>query len=234
MYALAGRRQPAGVLVLTNDIWNARMSSIGGVLVALTGAVDPLSVRLGSTGGLALPSLVMSLPRPMLGDAFYRSTPAELHAVEAALKAVLALDDLTQTPPRPPGGPAGPILGPAWGQIYYGPPIAGQKKRYVVVSHDVHNATTGRVLAVRTTSRTKRDSVSFPLIQSRRAQACCGELSLLTTDLLEWQPHHGRPGPSALDLDDMVAVARGVAQTHGLGEISHEVGDTEGALNSAR
>lgn len=193
------------------------MSSVGGVLVAATGEADPFPVSLGLAGGaLALPTLALSLPLANLGEAFYRSTADELRAVEVSLSAVLSLTHLTQSPPHPPMGAPGAIHGPAWGQIYYGPAFDGENKRYVVVSHDLHNIKTERVLAVRTTSQTKSDSASFPRIEGGKAQACCGNLTYLNASHLNWQPGQGRPHPSSLVIDDMVAIARGLKQTHGL------------------
>jgi hypothetical protein len=118
--------------------------------------------------------------------------------------------------PAAPPTPPGPVTYPAWSQIYYGPPYQGQNKRYVVVSHDLHNRTTGRPIVVRTTSQPKRDHPSFPAIEGGSARACCGDAVALAERDLRCRPGDHRPVPASLSLTDMVAIARGMAETHGL------------------
>jgi mRNA-degrading endonuclease toxin of MazEF toxin-antitoxin module len=216
VYRLRGYPPPAGLLVLTNDLWNQHMSSVGGVLVAGNDDLDAFPVHLEG-GGCANPSMVMALPHANLGSSpVYRATPDEIRAVEASLCAILCLRRLTQDPPSSPDIPAGPVNFPLWGEIYYGPEVAGQAKRYVIVSANAHNRATGHTLAVRLTSRPKRDTVGFPVISGGLGQACCGDLSLLPDTQLRYQPGDGRPHPSSLSIQDMAKVARGLCETHGL------------------
>jgi hypothetical protein len=86
----------------------------------------------------------------------------------------------------------------------------------VVVSHDLHNRTTGRPIVVRTTSRAKREHRSFPAIEGGAARACCGDAAALAERHLRCRPGDHRPIPASMSLTDMQAIARGMAQTHGL------------------
>jgi mRNA-degrading endonuclease toxin of MazEF toxin-antitoxin module len=214
VYSLAGYPPPAGLLVLTNDLWNEHMSSVGGVLVTERDDMDAFPVHVRG-GGCANPSMGMALPHARLGPTpVYRATADEMKAVEASLSAVLHIRRLAEDPPSIPGSPSGPANFPLWGEVYYGPEVKGQAKRHVVVSANVHNSFASHVLAVRLTSRAKRDTMSFPLISGGSGQACCGDLSLLPHDQLRYQPGDGRPHPSSLSIEDMANVSRGICQTH--------------------
>lgn len=193
------------------------MRTSSGAIVADQYADEHMPVTLGRIGAYALPTVIRPFPNALLSDGLYTLEPAELRAVEASLRAVLDMQSLLQPAPRLPRAPAGVMDYPRWGEIYYGPPPSAglQAKRYVVVSGDVHNRR-GRCVTVRTTSQPKRDSVSFPLIEGGAARACCGDLTTFYNSELAYQPDDGRPDPSSLDLDDMIAIARGIKQTHSL------------------
>ena len=219
MYGLAGYPPPAALLVVTNNVWNSRMSSVGGVLITSGNNSDTVPVRLATVGGWANPTRLLAVPSDRLEPApRYKANAVEMHAIEVTLRTVLAMGDLLQVPPKPPDLPMGPVAYPLWGDIYYGPAIHGQPKRYVVVSVSMHNAKVGRVLAVRLTSKPKRGRVgiAFPLISKGSGHACCGDLSYLDSAMLRCASGEGRPNPSSLEMHDLVEVIRGVKQTHAL------------------
>jgi mRNA-degrading endonuclease toxin of MazEF toxin-antitoxin module len=212
VHRLAGRQ--AGILVLTNDTWNRLMGSVGGVLVAAAGS-DPLAVALPGFGGVALCAVLLAIPLRLLGRLEHVAAAAELTEIAEAVRGLLGHPGLLSSPPEAPPRPPGPVTYPAWGQVYYGPPIGGESKRYVVVSHDLHNRSTGRPAVVRTTSRHKRDHRSFPAIRAG-ARACCGDAATVAERDLRCRPGDGRPEPPSLTLLDMVAIAHGMAETHGI------------------
>lgn len=219
MYGLAGYPPPAALLVVTNNVWNSRMSSVGGVLVTSGNSSDTVPVRLASLGGWANPTRLLAVPLDRLEPTpRYKANAAELHAIEVTLRTVMAMRDLLQVPPKPPDLPVGAVAYPLGGDIYYGPAIQGQSKRYVVVSVNVHNAKVRRVLAVRLTSQLKRSRVgiAFPPISKGSGHACCGDLSYLDSAMLQFAPGVERPNPSSLSMNDLVEVIRGIKETHAL------------------
>jgi hypothetical protein len=214
VHGLAG--PDTGILVLTDDTWNRVMGSVGGVLVAPRGNIDPLSVELPGDRRVALIAVLLAIPRRLLTTLEYVAGAAQMELVAAGLRRLLGHPGLLASPPAGPPIPPGPVTYPAWGQIYYGPPYRGESKRYVVVSHDLHNRATGRPVIVRTTSQPKRDHRSFPAIEGGAARACCGDAATIAEGELRCRPGDHRPVPGSLSLTDMVAVARGMAKTHGL------------------
>jgi hypothetical protein len=214
VHGLAGR--DTGILVLTDDTWNRVMGSVGGVLVAPRGDLDPLSVGLPGDPRVALIGVLLAIPRRLLTTLEYVAGAAQMDLVAAGLRSLLGHPGLLASPPAAPPIPPGPVAHSAWGQIYYGPPYGGERKRYVVVSHDLHNRTTGRPVVVRTTSQPRRDHRTFPTIEGGAARACCGDAATIAERTLRCRPGDHRPVPASLSLTDMVAVARGMAETHGL------------------
>lgn len=216
MHGLRGFASPAGLLVVTNDLWNARMNSVTGVLVSPGNNSDTFPVRLATPSGWANPTRLVPLKKDRLDSVpRYKASAAEMHAIEVTLRTVTAMHGLLEIPPKPPDLPAGPVEYPLWGEIYYGPAIQRQPKRYVVVSVNIHNAKVGRVLAVRLTSKPKRTGagIAFPLISNGSGHACCGDVAYLDSIMLRWTSGQGRPKPSRLALTDMVAVVRGIKET---------------------
>jgi hypothetical protein len=211
VYTLRDYGNNGAFLILTNDIWNLRMASAGGVLVTRSGDLDPLAVPLNVIGAFANPSLLMALPHERLEpSAIYSLDPAELRSVEVSLAAVLRLGTASKTTPLP----VGQVNYPVWGQIYYGPKIAGQVKRFVVVSNDQHNRVTKRPCVVRLTSRQKTDSTSFRAVSGNKSRAFCGDLTFLPQEHLHFHPFDRRPVPDHLQPFDMGRIANGIRQTH--------------------
>jgi hypothetical protein len=190
------------------------MRSVGGVLVAAVGS-DPLAVPLRGHSGAALCGILLAVPRTGLATLEHVADGSELETVARALRGLLGHQGLLSAQPVAPPRPPGPVSYPAWGEVYYGPPVGGQSKRYVVVSHDLHNQATGRPVVVRTTSRQKRNHRSFPAIAAG-ARACCGDAATVAERDIRWRPGDGRPDPRSLQLADMVAIAQGMAETHGI------------------
>lgn len=186
------------------------MPDVGAVPVRAPSAVPTHGVRVAQLGW-ADAHWLSAIPRSSLGAPLQVVDEAELAHVEDRLVELMALADLCASTPMAPHSPDGPITYPRWGDIYWVPALANvthQTKRYVVVSHDHHNAAGLRPLIVRTTSQTKRNLTDFPEIQGGGVHACCGEVRSQRAVGIELGR---RPAPDALSIDDMSAVAYGIA-----------------------
>jgi hypothetical protein len=103
----------------------------------------------------------------------------ELVSVEDRLAEILLLTELARRVPVPPKRGQPPSSAhPLWGATYHaGPPIGGQNKRWVVVSHDHFNRATGRALCVRTTSNLSFRGPTSPQIERGGALAICDDVA---------------------------------------------------------
>jgi mRNA-degrading endonuclease toxin of MazEF toxin-antitoxin module len=212
VYRLAGgSAELYGALVLSNDVWNRRMSTVGVVPVRAPSASNaPWEPRFSERPRLcARVGYLASLPAERLLEARFVLSSDQLELVGDALADLLVLPELCETPPALPA----PVPG-RWGEIYYaGPPIGGQVKRFVVVSRDRWNARSGSAIVVRTTSQPKSWGTAFPAIESGAARACCGDAAAVPRARFDLTR---RPRPAALDLEDMARVARGLADVFDL------------------
>jgi mRNA-degrading endonuclease toxin of MazEF toxin-antitoxin module len=200
-----------GALVLTNDVWNRRMATVGVVPVRApsspTSVWEPLFSREPELQ--ARVGFLAAQPRGRLLEARFVLAADQLARVAVALSDLLSVPDLAASPPEAPSSVPGPADYPRWAEIYYaGPPVAGQVKRYVVVSRDHWNATSASAVAVRTTSQPKAWGTAFPAIQGGAARACCGDATALPRGRFDLAR---RPSPLSLDLEDMARIARGLA-----------------------
>lgn len=185
------------------------MSGVAAVPVRSLTVRPPQGVlRIRDIGWIDLGAMA-HLPNGKVTTAVFKLTPEAIDRVEDKLVEVLALVDLCTGDPLPPHSPAGPVTYPRWGDIYWvkGFETGGQDKRYVVVSHDHHNAATNRPFLVRTTTAPKRNTQDFPLIQDGAAHACPGELQTANTDRVQMSR---RPKPDSLSITDMSATAHGL------------------------
>ena len=140
---LGGSPDLYGALVLSNDVWNRRMASVGAVPVRApagrSGPWEPsFSARLVLSARVGF---LASLPTERFLEARFVLSDEQLRVVAAAMADLLALPELLASPPEAPEPVPGEVDHPRWGEIYYaGPPIQGQVKRFVVVSRDRWNA----------------------------------------------------------------------------------------------
>ena len=206
--------ETAAALVLTSDDWNEHMLSVGAVLVVRQGSRSHLPafgvVPLYALGLDAVPGHIVSLEHEHLGSKpLYRIEDEELRAVERALSEVLGLPDVLSAVPRRPYTPGGPTRYPLWGQVYYGPGRP-ERKRYLVVSANPWNRSADRVLTIRLTTSARRVGTEFPHVRGGRA--CCAELTALRS--ARFTPRE-RVAPD-LTKAEMVAIARGLVETHRL------------------
>lgn len=213
----ASSPQTVAVLVLTNDRWNAAMHAVGVVpLRTPEGDGSPLAPIVSKTPPLrAVAGRLVAVEKASLGAARLVLEAEQLARVEDALCEVLALRYLRGASPTRPPSPPGPVNYPRWGEAYY---VAGQRfgvehKRYVVVSNDQWNHADGTAVAVRTTTTARRWGTAFPAIQDGAARACCGDATTFAAPRFVMR---GRPQPQWLPLADMVAIARGLIDTHQL------------------
>lgn len=192
-----------GLLVVTSNSRNKRMGAVtASPIYTKAKSVPSVETELGhlDVGGLmtlGVGSLVEELGK-LSGDDHSRA--------DQALSDLLLLPELCAIPPHPVKMlPAGEY--PRWGQTYYAEPaLNGQVKRWLVVSHDQYNRTSGRALCVRTTSNTALVGPEIVFIQRGLAMAVC-------TDVTS-KPHadfdlDGQPIPQ-IQSEERVIVARGL------------------------
>lgn len=97
---------------------------------------------------------------------------------------------------------------PRWGHTYYaGPPLDGQTKRWIVVSHNQFNASTRVATCVRTTSNDYHHSDVTPHIQSGLALAVCIDVTTKAQAKFDLAP---RNPIAQLQLGEMKKVAYGL------------------------
>lgn len=152
---------------------------------------------------------IRPVEKQLLGDTCWTLGRQQTSLVEDALRELLAFPSLRVLHPHQPPSPPGPVDYPRWGQVYYrNERIAGERKRFVVVSRDDWNRAARGAVFVRTTSQIKRHESAFPHIQRGRAQADCGNpIAMLSGEV----SLRDRPDPARLSLQDMVAIASGLA-----------------------
>jgi hypothetical protein len=193
------------------------MKGVGAVPVRrlLKPPIPPGGIALPGPKGWAAPGALAFLTRARLVGAVHVLAANELAAVEDRLVELLALADLCAEAPSPPSPPSGPVDYPRFGDVHWirGQETGGEDKRYVVVSHDHHNAAGNRPLVVRLTSRDKSRFEDFPRLRDGSGHACPGELFAAPTDVIVTRD---RPEPSRVDFEDSVAMARAVVSTHAL------------------
>lgn len=123
---------------------------------------DPTDVAIGSC--FVAIGRVVRVHRLELGDGLHSLTEAEQDRVDEALAGLLLIPQMCSPDPVRPATPDGEY--PKWGRIYYAePPLGGQTKRWLVVSHNVFNAYSGLAVCVRTTSNTSLQGPTLPSIQ---------------------------------------------------------------------
>src|SRR5438132_1402714 len=93
-----------GALVLTNDVWNRRMATVGVVPVreaaSSDSAFEPIFAQ--EPGLQARVGFLAAQPRERLQEARFVLAADQLARVAAALSDLLAAPDLGATPPRAP------------------------------------------------------------------------------------------------------------------------------------
>jgi len=206
--------QAIGLLVLTNDDWNtANTIAVGGVAVFDAhgaGRVEIPGARLWAGPLIPLEKSELGVPMMQLG-------PHELAPVAEALVERLSLVDLCADPPRAPLPAPGPVTYPQWANVYYADVPEGvplERKRHVVVSHDMHNRVSGGAVLVRLTTSERRGGPGFPQL-STGAKAVCVFPKFLPTRMVRTEPR-ARPTPGRLSLADMRLVALAIADAYEL------------------
>lgn len=209
-----------GAVIISNDRWNAAMSQVA--VLPLLGSVPAgerdyaLDYRNGVVTA-ARPLAVLAPPHPesLLGPPVASLDPKELDALEELLCRFLQLPSLLSGVPRTsrPIGDASAY--PIWGDVYRGPVLAGEAKRFVVVSPNEWNRSSGLAVGVRTTTRLKIDDLWFPTVLAGAARACCGDATTLAHSQLRLG-RRDRPTPFTTSTRDMVAIGRGLADVYDL------------------
>lgn len=209
-----------GAVVISNDRWNAAMSQVAVLPLLSSVPHAERSYTLKYRNGVvtaARPLAVIAPPDPAsrLGPPIASLSKAELGALEELLCRFLQLPTLLGGVPAParPVGNASEY--PVWGDIYRGPVLAGERKRFVVVSPNEWNRSSGLAVGVRTTTRLKIDDLWFPVILDGATRACCGDATTLPHG--QWRlGRRDRPTPFTTATRDMVAIARGLVDVYDL------------------
>lgn len=156
--------------------------------------VGPAAGRITLENGHADVGNIVNGETPELIEQLDAIDPDALAAVEDAVAGLLLLPELIANPDFAPGSPDGDY--PRWGSIYYAePPIEGQIKRWLVVSHNHFNAATGKAVCLRTTSNTSLKDMEAPYIELGLALAVCPDVVTKT---------HGRFDLSSLSILEQV------------------------------
>ncbi len=209
-----------GAVVISNDRWNAAMSQVA--VLPLVASVPPaertyaLAYRNGVVTA-ARPLAVLAPPDPAsaLGPPIASLSNAELGELEESLCRFLQLPTLLGGIPALPRPVGDASTYPVWGDIYRGPVLAGERKRFVVVSPNEWNRSSGLAVGVRTTTRLKIDDLWFPVILDGATRACCGDATTLPHS--QWRlGRRDRPTPFTTTTRDMVAIARGLVDVYDL------------------
>jgi mRNA-degrading endonuclease toxin of MazEF toxin-antitoxin module len=209
-----------GAVVITNDRWNAAMSQVTVLPFAATARPGEQGYVVGYRSGVisaARPLAVIAPPDPRsaLGPPIASLSAADLDPLEELLCRFLQLPALLAGVPAPsrPIGEASTY--PVWGDIYRGPVLGGERKRFIVVSPNEWNRTSGLAVGVRTTTQLKIDDVWFPAILDGKSRACCGDATTFSHS--QWRlSRRDRPAPFTTATKDMVAIARGLADLYEL------------------
>jgi len=221
------RPTTSGLVVLTNDRWNQTMLRVGVVPVrtAVAPFDIPYSVALpGGTHVVASRLVAPHVEGGLLGLVEGALDATTLAAVEDRLCAFLQIPELLRPAPRP-----APPLGDAtryaaWSEVHRaGPEVDGERKRRIVVSPNPWNAVSGMATFVRTTTSFAGHGDEFPQVQGGAGHACCGDATTFELRAVLLQ-RRDRPVPHSTTLHDMVAIARGLAVTHGLEEAVRRAG----------
>ena len=210
-------------VVISNDRWNAAMSQIAVLPIVQTLRPGERAYAVPYDAHFitaARPLAILAPPHPgsPLGPAIAGLSSLELEAVEERLTEFLQLPALLRglgMIARPTGDTT---TYPLWGEVYRGPILGGQRKRFVVVSPSDWNRASGLAVGVRTTTQLKIDDVWFPPILGGTSRACCGDAS--TFPLREWRlARRDRPTPFMATSADMAEIARGLADVYELEHI---------------
>ena len=204
-----------GAVVITNDRWNAAMSQVTVLPFVAAARPEDHGYVLGYRSGVisaARPLAVIAPPDPRsaLGPPIASLSAGELDPLEELLCRFLQLPTLLAGVPAPsrPVGDASTY--PVWGDVYRGPVLGGERKRFVVVSPNEWNRTSGLAAGVRTTTQLKIDDTWFPPILDGKSRACCGDATTLPHT--QWRlARRDRPTPFTTSTKDMIAIARGLA-----------------------
>ena len=202
-------------LVLTKTSWNLAMHGVGVVpavpraTASPTATIDPWDDQEAFD-----PTRIVVVPQRAAQEIVAVATDTLLHSIERGLAELVQARRLLNTPPKLARPPAGRVDYPRWGDIYYiNAAATTERKRYVVVSFDEWNAAHKTALVVRLTSRQKQSDAQFPAVADGTSRACCGEVTAVSAAAID---QRARPHDtvSRLNLNDMVAIARGIPATH--------------------
>lgn len=145
--------------------------------------------------------------RLQLGEELYSLSAVEQNQVDEALAGLLLIPQMCSPDPTRPGTPDGNY--PQWGRIYYAePPLDGQTKRWLIVSHNVFNAYSGFAVCVRTTSKLSLQGPMTPAIQRGFALAVATDVMVKRLDRFDLRSSGDLP---QAEFSEMRNVAIGLA-----------------------
>jgi mRNA-degrading endonuclease toxin of MazEF toxin-antitoxin module len=218
-YSIAGASpRTFGAVVLTNDDWNEHMREVGIVPLYLEdpGLPTPTFSFTARRQLWAAPGRLVAAHKEILEAGLMDLPEDAMASIEDGLCDLLALPQLCAELPTAPESSFSRVDYPRWSEIYYaGEPVGDERKRYVVVSHNLWNSATQEAIAVRTTSQQRRYGAEFPAIQGGAARACCAQATHIPARAFALSAYR-RPPARSLSLHDMSSIARGIVQSHQL------------------
>lgn len=184
-----------GLLVVSNNVAN-RTTREATACPVLTSCPHPGAVAID--GGWVDPGVLVPRSVASLTDVRFEADERDMLTVGSAVADLLLIGELTTGAYVAPAGPPGEY--PRWGSVYYAePPLGGQIKRWLVVSHDHFNRATGDVLCVRTTSNTSYAGPETPLIESGFAVAVCPDVQVKASRRFDLESRTALTQPDAGD-----------------------------------
>ncbi len=218
-YSIAGASpRTFGAVVLTNDDWNENMREVGVIPLYLEepDLPSPMIHFTARRSLWAVPGRLVAVYKEILEAGLLDLPEAAMNSIEGSLCELLALPQLCTEFPTAPESCYSRTEYPRWSEIYYaGEPVGDERKRYVVVSHNLWNSTSQGAIAVRTTSQQRRHGAEFPAIQGGAARACCAQATHISPRAFTLSVYR-RPPIRSLSLRDMSSIAQGIVQSHQL------------------
>lgn len=210
IYGVEGQgASTVGLLVLSGEASFHFGKEVTGLPVKRVDSEFALEVGAGfvTTGNL------IRVPAPRLVDPVARLEETELDLVSQEVADNLLIPELCASPPRfSETNSTDGVL--RWGRTYYAaPPLGGETKRWLVVSHNYFNRATKGAICVRTTSNTELSGPDIASIQRGFARAVCADLITTPPDRFDLE---SGANIEQVKPAEMVAVARALTNFLGL------------------
>ena len=194
------------VVVISDDVWNARMSTAVGVPVFPGEGGAPLFHTTVTGIGFADASRTQSFAQSALGAVDRELADADGEAIARSAVTYLDLDDLAAGRLRRPVAMQRDMPRARQRDIHWADLGLEERKRVLVLSPDERNARAPYVTALYTTSRDKPSRRAWQ-VPAAGGWVVTGDILLCGQRALE---HRRRPAPRRATVGEMAQVATGV------------------------